>query len=139
MSNELDTQELQYSIDLSSSSENEINNEFSNLSGSDLNSGHSSSDESFPDITKLKPYDHEPVCPPRMYDLKDTDGDDSESEETSRIGNTDWCLCGNCKEMETYSESLCCLDTNGVPEELFEGIFEQNIIVIYYNKIKNIN
>ena len=114
---ELDTQELQYSMDLSSSSEDDSSKELSDFS----------SDESLPDITKLKPYDHEPACLPRSEDdLEDISRDDKQTKNTSRIGNTDWCLCGNCKSMETYSESLCCLDTNEVPEELFEGIFKHS-------------
>ena len=45
----------------------------------------------------------------------------SETEEQGRIGNTDWCQCGECKPMATYTEGLCCQDTNKVPEELLEG------------------
>ena len=107
-------------MDLSSisSSENDSSNELSDFS----------SDESFPDITKLKPYDHEPVCLPRSDDDLEDIGGDKQAKDTSRIGNTDWCLCGKYKSMETYSESLCCLDTNEVPEELFEGILNNTII-----------
>ena len=45
----------------------------------------------------------------------------SETQKHGRIGNTDWCQCGECKPMATYMESLCCQNTNEVPEELFEG------------------
>ena len=38
-----------------------------------------------------------------------------------RIGNSDWCLCGSCRAMETSSESLCCKDTNDIPHDHFEG------------------
>ena len=33
----------------------------------------------------------------------------------------DWCLCGRCAEMETYTESLCCKETNEISEEYFQG------------------
>ena len=46
---------------------------------------------------------------------------ESETEEQLRIGNTDWYQCGECKVMAIYTESLCCLDTGEVSEELFEG------------------
>ena len=45
----------------------------------------------------------------------------STDSETLRIGNTDWCLCGRCAPMETHTESLCCKETNEIPEEYFEG------------------
>jgi hypothetical protein len=96
----LDTQKLDYS-NLTSSSDEET-----------------SSDESLPDASNLKAYDFEPVCKPKILIEKI----DNENEEKIRIGNTDWCLCGKCEEMETHTESLCCQDTNEVTEELFEGI-----------------
>ena len=78
----------------------------------------SSSNESLPDMSKkLIPYDHEPVCKPRqLSDLNDDD--ESDADDSSRIGNVDWCQCGKCEIMETDAESLCYQDTNKVPEEL---------------------
>ena len=29
-------------------------------------------------------------------------------EENNRIGNTEWCTCGNCVVMPTITESICC-------------------------------
>ena len=29
--------------------------------------------------------------------------------------------CGLCQPMESKAESLCCLDTNEVPDDYFEG------------------
>ena len=31
-------------------------------------------------------------------------------EDTSRIGNTLWCSCGQYKPMTTHAESVCCSD-----------------------------
>ena len=70
-------------------------------------------------FSKLKPYGLDPVYKPRMFSLESEL--ESEAEEQGGIGNTDWCQCGECKPMATYTESLCFQDTNEVPEELFEG------------------
>ena len=97
------TQELQYPTSSSSSCES------------------SDSEDSLPDIGSLKPYDFEPEIPyaeeEQKYERKQS------ILSLSRIGNTHWCTCGECKPMETEAESLCCLDTNEVPNEYFEGKF----------------
>ena len=98
----LETQELEYSTDLSSTS-----------------SGETSSDESLPDV--LKPFDFEPVCSPRKDLISESPQSSEDGEQVKRKGNTDWCICGCCKAMETESESFCCRDTNEVPDEYFEG------------------
>ena len=46
---------------------------------------------------------------------------ESEAEKQRRIGDTDWCQCGECKPMTTHTEGLCCQYTNENLEELFEG------------------
>ena len=45
--------------------------------------------------------------------------DTDEPEELERIGNINWCNCDRCFAMETNTESLCCRDTNEVPDVLF--------------------
>ena len=30
-------------------------------------------------------------------------------------------MCGKCLSMSTYAESLCCRDTNEIPDDYFEG------------------
>ena len=79
----------------------------------------------FRDFSKLRPYDHEPTVPSAGISTSsasdDEDADDSKQEERERIDNVDWCGCGKCRPMLTFTESLCCQDTNEVPEELFEG------------------
>ena len=95
----------------------------SNSSFSDSsNSSDSVSDISLPDVTKLKPYDFEPEASSSEEDNIDISNDDSSDEEKSRIGNVDWCVCGKCRPMQTFTESLCCRDTNEVPDDLFEGL-----------------
>ena len=89
---------------------------------SSCSSGESSdSEDSLPDLNSLKPYDFEPEIPYVSEEEEVTQSQTSESKSKSRIGNTDWCQCGECKPMDTEAESLCCLDTNEVPEEYFEG------------------
>ena len=53
----------------------------------------------------------------------DIEGSDSSSDgEAERIGNNDWCVCGKkCRAMQTYTESLCCQETNESPENFYNG------------------
>ena len=74
------TQELEYPTSSSSSCES------------------SESEDSLPDISRLKPYDFEPEIP---YAEEEQTPESEQSILTSRIGNTHWCLCGECKPMET--------------------------------------
>ena len=102
MEGELDTQELKYSMDLDSSSENDDNSsENSKFQEDSLNtqelsysvdlsdlseSGQSESDESIPDLRLLKPYNFEPLVEkiPNNMDLQTT------KAMTKFIGNTNW-------------------------------------------------
>ena len=52
------------------------------------------------DFSKLKPYDHEPVCESRMF-LSELELE-SEAEEQGKIGNAYWCQCGECKHMAVW-------------------------------------
>ena len=58
----------------------------------------------------------------------------SDSEDTSRIGNTLWCSCGKSKPMATHAESVCCLDKYEIRGSYFKVIsfvFEIFYPVIY--------
>ena len=135
MEGELDTQELEYSLDLDSSCENDDNSSESSKFPEDFldtqelsdsvdladssESDQSESDESIPDLCLLKPYDFESLVKkiPNNTDLQTT-------EATSKsIGNTNWCHCALCQPMESEAKSLCCLDTNEVPDDYFEGYY----------------
>ena len=106
-----DTEELEYSLVISETSEEDTNEEDSN--------------DFIRDISGLKPYDFEPEIP---Y-VEEEIATDRHHENQSRIGNIDWCICGECKPMESETESICCLDTNEVPDELFEG---EMFIVLFF-------
>ena len=43
--------------------------------------------------------------------------DNSDEELNTRIGNTNWCICGNCSKMETSTESLCCCEMLEISDE----------------------
>lgn len=85
------------------------------------------------DLSKLKPYSFEPLVSSSSSDEnEDTDDGNTRSVEmkeinddniieTRRIGNIDWCLCKCCKSMDSEAESLCCQETNEIPEEFFQG------------------
>ena len=77
------------------------------------NSDDSDSSLSIPDITKLKPYDFEPVAS-SSDDGFPTSSTQEKSSLDIRIGNTSWCLYGKCFSMDTNAESLCCRDTNKI-------------------------
>ena len=98
-------------------SEKDSNDELFDISSS----SESSDNDSIPDIGLLKPYDHE--LRRTSFDEGSLSDDSSTctDSETLRIGNTDWSLCGRFVPMETYTESLCCKETNKIPEKYFEG------------------
>ena len=85
-----------------------------------------SDNDSFTDINKLKPYDLESEIASSELSSTNSGHDissssDSEKDDDSRIGNTSWCFCGGeCLPVSTYAESLCCLDTNEIPDDYFE-------------------
>ena len=81
-----------------------------------------------PDVIRLKPFDMEPVRKLKENELEQLGSDDSmnsdeeEKLDNERIGNNEWCVCGGkCEAMETYTESLCCQETNEIPETYFQG------------------
>ena len=43
--------------------------------------------------------------------------DDNSDELNTRIGNTNWCICGNCSKMEKSTESLCCCEMIEISDE----------------------
>ena len=84
-------------------------------------SSRSSSAEFIPDLVKLKPYDWEPrrsVIELEKVEQGAYENSSDEDDEQARIGNKDWCHCGLCRP-----ESLCCPETNEIPDEIFEGLF----------------
>ena len=93
-------------------------------SSESVDSDSSSSSISIPNISKLQPCDLEPTLPSSTVSSNsNSDECTSDSEqEKERIGNTDSYVCGGkCRPMESYTESLCCRETNEVPDEYFEG------------------
>ncbi|XP_053569488.1 uncharacterized protein LOC128659927 [Bombina bombina] len=38
-----------------------------------------------------------------------------------RVGNTDWCVCGNCQAMPTTRESICCRDVENIYSKIPDG------------------
>ena len=52
--------------------------------------------------------------------------------ENNRIGNTDWCLCGNCSPMPTRAESICCQEITPVTVKCNEAeskyCFQSNLV-----------
>ena len=94
------------------------------MSLSEQSSSSESDNDSIPDVHKLQPYDLEPEIASSDVSTttsdENTNSSDSEIADYSRIGNTSWCSYGKCFPM-SYTERLCCRDTNEVPDEYFEG------------------
>ncbi|XP_071477558.1 uncharacterized protein [Diadema antillarum] len=68
----------------------------------------------------LLPYQYEPdAAPPASGAVGGEEvqgrGDDN---EPSRLGNNNWCQCGNCVPMPTTWESLCCHEADPVLEKV---------------------
>ena len=84
-------------------------------------SSDSSSEEHFQECLSLKPFDFDPEYSP---DEEHEENEELTADENGqlRIGNTDLCLCGSSRAIETSSENLCCKDTNDIPDDHFEGI-----------------
>ena len=104
-SRELDTEEPEYSYDLpDSTSEDEI-----------------------PELSSITSYSFEPIRKlSRSLSLSSTSNasmDGEKQEQSSRIGNTSWYQCGKCYAVETEGVSLCCQDTNDIPEKFFRGMY----------------
>ena len=118
-----DTEELQYSTEMSSSEtdtgsdideiESDINEtkELEYSSSTEINTAEESdSDDDFLQ-ENLKPYDFEPACPPRIEFLSDNDV--YEDITDGRKGNTNWCLCGHCQIVKLWEQKqrVCVVET----------------------------
>ena len=56
--------------------------------------------------SNLVPYSFEPLASSNDED-SDSDGNAQQQlSSNSRIGNTEWCKCNNCRQMETDAESF---------------------------------
>ena len=106
---------------------------YSSCSSDSENNG----DIEYPNVFTLKPFDFEPEISLEEQQQMPNDSSESDSNESPdeecRIGNTDWCKCGCCQPMQTYTESLCCKDTNEIPEKLFDGKQFRGHIIEKYN------
>ena len=71
--------------------------------------------------SKLVPYYFEPFASSNDED-SDSDGNaQQQPSSNSRIGNTEWCKCNNCRQMETDAERFSCAEADKIHEEMFEG------------------
>ncbi len=79
-----------------------------------------------PLVSSILPYQFEPVAAAAAAIVTTTSFDSDEgsssdeSEQNNRLGNVDWCTCGNCIPMATQKESLCCKEM-----ALLQGLFRE--------------
>ena len=130
----LDTEELEYSLDISSTNSDfeetqELKYSMDLFTNSSENTDSELSYDDDDELTNLnehlKLYNYEPSCQPRKDFVSNSENDEDydvssdSNQEHSRKGNTNWCACGHCRAMDT--ESFCCRDTNEAPDNYFEG------------------
>ena len=88
-------------------------------------------------LNNLQPYDFEPdgVVSVDNAALRENEGT---LFYENRIGHINWCICGNCQQMETDGESRWCREADEVPEEYFSGhdcvTGNENIFTVCLNK-----
>ena len=98
--------------------------------------------------SKLVPYSFESLASSND-EVSDSEGNvQQQSSSNSRIGNTKWCNCNNCRQMETDAESFCCAEADKIHEEMFEGkltlfvllmshsTMPQPFQIIFFNKVR---
>ncbi|XP_057308898.1 P2X purinoceptor 7-like [Hydractinia symbiolongicarpus] len=74
------------------------------------------------DFTKLQPYEFELLVSDEEEVSNGVENDEvSFTDAEPRTGNANWCECGNCRAMETDTESVCCVESNEIPDEFFQG------------------
>ena len=83
----------------------------------------------------ISPYMYEPSVKRNSNDKSFVYPNDTPEPETStsttnnasdegideRLGNTDWCMCGECRAMESATDCICCREVTVISEELYEG------------------
>ena len=68
-------------------------------------------------------YLFEPMASDHSDDESEEDVEPLMSPQSERVGNTNWCSCGQCRSMGTGNESLCCKEVSAIPPDAFEGTF----------------
>lgn len=102
------------------SSDNDLEYNFTDSENSDL--------ENFTSLAKLEPYQFEPIKQGSNENsqqpvAKETPVQDFliKHWENLRVGNTEWCSCGGCKEEKREIDCLCCREVDAITDEQFSG------------------
>jgi hypothetical protein len=71
------------------------------------------------------PYQYEPRrlnrIEPIINEVHENVGGAANNEDIGRVGNVEWCRCGNCVPMLTCQESICCKEIEEVAEKICVG------------------
>ena len=100
------------------------------------NEGDIDNSESEKNFIGLQGYDHEPKrktnAPPVPHDIEHLEDEVEEEEPTrrDRVGNVDWCLCGQCNIMTTDDESRCCREIPEVLHSKMDGKILNSIFLL---------
>ncbi|KAK2556982.1 hypothetical protein P5673_020826 [Acropora cervicornis] len=65
-----------------------------------------------------RPYQFEPR---RVRRNDNQDSTEPVGSDTDRLGSTNWCACGTCKQMPTTDESVCCMEV----EQVWQKVVDQ--------------
>ena len=71
--------------------------------------------------SKLVPYYFEPLASSNDEDSDSEGNVHQQLSSESQIGNTEWCKCNNCWQMETDVESFSCAEADEIHKEMLEG------------------
>lgn len=75
-------------------------------------------------MASVEPFQFEPQ---RQGDseeeISQPEGNEDPRQEEARVGNNEWCQCGNCLPMSTEIESVCCKELNFIAAAI-HGITE---------------
>ena len=83
----------------------------------------------------VAPFMFEPLAPHGYVENTDDESDETETDNiddrNDRSGETSWCLCGECRVMESHEESICCKEIDVIPDDHFEGKITRSTFPVF--------
>lgn len=60
-------------------------------------------------------------------DSENSDSESDSEEQPERGDVSEWCLCGNCTNMDSHREKVCCHDVDVCLEKFVDAIIHYNL------------
>ena len=89
------------------------------------------------DPSKLVPYSFEPLASSNDEDSDSEEKVQQQTSSNSQTGNSEWCKCNNCQQMETDAERFCCAEADEIHEEMFEGKLTLCVLLISHSTMSH--